>query len=138
MREVADVHRGLYPEYADDYGESIRWKLELCAEVSDDEVSTAERLRSEYRERCEEAFDGLDLLVTPTMVGVAPLASADERALRSRGIRLTYPFNSLGWPALAIPCGPAEDGLPASVQLVGRPGDDARVLAAGTLLASPI
>jgi len=138
MREVADVHRGLYPEYAGDYGESIRWKLELCAEVSDGEVSTAERLRSEYRERCEEAFDGLDLLVTPTTVGVPPLASADERALRGRGIRLTYPFNCLGWPALAIPCGPAEDGLPASVQLVGRPGDDARVLAAGTLLSSPI
>ena len=138
MREVADVHRGLYPEYADDYGESIRWKLELCTAVTDGEVTTAERLRSEYRERCEEAFDGLDLLVTPTMVGVPPLATADERALRGRGIRLTYPFNCLGWPALAIPCGPAEDGLPASVQLVGRPGDDARVLAAGALLASPI
>jgi aspartyl-tRNA(Asn)/glutamyl-tRNA(Gln) amidotransferase subunit A len=138
MREVADVHRGLYPEYADDYGESIRWKLELCAAVTDGEVRTAERLRSEYRERCEQAFDGLDLLVTPTMVGVPPLATADERELRGRGIRLTYPFNCLGWPALAIPCGPAEGGLPASVQLVGRPGDDARVLAAGALLASPI
>jgi aspartyl-tRNA(Asn)/glutamyl-tRNA(Gln) amidotransferase subunit A len=138
MREVADVHRGLYPEYADDYGESIRWKLELCAAVTDDEARTAERLRAEYRERCEEAFDGLDLLVTPTMAGVAPLATANERELRSRGIRLTYPFNCLGWPALAIPCGPAEEGLPASVQLIGRPGDDARVLAAGTLLASPI
>lgn len=138
MREVADVHRGLYPEYADDYGESIRWKLELCSAVTDGEVATAERLRAEYRERCEEAFDGLDLLVTPTMVGVPPLATADERELRGRGIRLTYPFNCLGWPALAIPCGLAEDGLPASVQLVGRPGDDSRVLAAGALLASPI
>jgi aspartyl-tRNA(Asn)/glutamyl-tRNA(Gln) amidotransferase subunit A len=138
MREVADVHRGLYPEYADDYGESIRWKLELCAEVTDGEAAAAERLRTEYRERCDEAFGELDLLVTPTMVGVPPLATADERALRGRGIRLTYPFNCLGWPALAIPCGLAEDGLPASVQLVGRPGDDARVLAAGALLASPV
>ncbi len=138
MREVADVHRSLYPEYADDYGASIRWKLELCGTVTDGEVRAAERLRAEYRERCDEAFDGLDLLVTPTMACVAPLATADERELRGRGIRLTYPFNCLGWPALAIPCGPAEDGLPASVQLIGRPGDDARVLAAGTLLASPI
>jgi aspartyl-tRNA(Asn)/glutamyl-tRNA(Gln) amidotransferase subunit A len=138
MREVADVHRGLYPEYADDYGESIRWKLELCAAVTDGDVKTAEQLRAEYRERCEEAFGGLDLLVTPTVARVAPLATADERELRGRGIRLTYPFNSLGWPALAIPCGPAEDGLPASVQLVGRPGDDARLLAVGSLLASLI
>ena len=138
MREVADVHRGLYPEYADDYGEGIRWKLELCAAVSDGEVATAERLRAEYRERCEEVFDGLDLLLTPTMMSVAPAANADERELRGRGIRLTYPFDCLGWPALAIPCGLAEDGLPASVQLIGRPGDDARVLAVGSRLASPV
>jgi len=138
MREVADVHRGLYPEYADDYGEGIRWKLELCAAVTDGEVTAAERLRADYRERCEEAFDGLDLLLTPTMAGVAPAATADERELRGRGIRFTYPFDCLGWPALAIPCGPAQAGLPASLQLVGRPGDDARVLAAGSLLASLI
>jgi Asp-tRNA(Asn)/Glu-tRNA(Gln) amidotransferase A subunit family amidase len=51
-------------------------------------------------------------------------------------IRFTYPFNALGWPALALPCGSAEEGLPASVQIVGRPGDDALVLAAGRLLSS--
>lgn len=56
--------------------------------------------------------------------------------LMLRGIltRFTFPFNALGWPAIALPCGLAEDGLPASVQLVGRPGEDALVLAAGRLL----
>jgi Asp-tRNA(Asn)/Glu-tRNA(Gln) amidotransferase A subunit family amidase len=49
---------------------------------------------------------------------------------------LTYPFDALGWPALALPCGAAEDGLPASVQLAAPQGADARVLAAGGLLAS--
>jgi aspartyl-tRNA(Asn)/glutamyl-tRNA(Gln) amidotransferase subunit A len=49
-------------------------------------------------------------------------------------IRLTYPFNALGWPALALPCGTAERGLPASVQIVGPPGHDAAVIAAGQLL----
>ena len=49
-------------------------------------------------------------------------------------IRFTLPFNTVGRPALALPCGPAEDGLPASVQLAGRQGDDALVLAAGALL----
>ena len=49
-------------------------------------------------------------------------------------IQFTFPFNALGWPALALPCGAAEDGLPASIQLVGRPGDDALVLAAATAL----
>ena len=40
--------------------------------------------------------------------------------------------------ALAVPCGRAEDGLPASVQLVGRPGADALVLAAGERLADAL
>ena len=55
-----------------------------------------------------------------------------------RAIQFTIPFNSLGWPALALPCGAAEDGLPASVQLVGRPGTDALVLAAGQALEAAL
>jgi aspartyl-tRNA(Asn)/glutamyl-tRNA(Gln) amidotransferase subunit A len=136
MREVADVHRGLFPERADEYGSGVRWKLELCIEVTDAEATAAERLRASYVDQCDELLDGVDLLLTPTILMVAPRADADEAELRGRGTRLTYPFNSLGRPALALPCGPAEDGLPASVQLVGRRGDDARILAAGALLSS--
>ena len=135
-REVADVHRGLFPERADEYGENVRWKLERCLEVTDAEVAAAQRVRDDYRARCEELLDGLDLLVTPTVPLVAPPADSDEHDLRPRTTLLTYPFNVLGRPVLALPCGPAEDGLPASVQLVGRHGDDHRVLAAGALLAS--
>jgi aspartyl-tRNA(Asn)/glutamyl-tRNA(Gln) amidotransferase subunit A len=138
MREVADVHRGLFPERADEYGESIRWKLERCLEVTDREVATAERLRAEYRERCAEAIDGFDLLVAPAVAIEPPAADADEREFRGRGIRLTYPLDVLGWPALALPAGFTANGLPASIQLIGPPGADARVLAAGTVLASLI
>jgi aspartyl-tRNA(Asn)/glutamyl-tRNA(Gln) amidotransferase subunit A len=136
MREVADVHRGLFPERADEYGAGVRWKLERCIEVTDAEATAAARLRALYVEQCDELLDGVDLLLTPTMLMVAPRADADEAELRGRGTRLTYPFNSVGRPALALPCGRAEDELPASVQLVGRRGDDARVLAAGALLSS--
>ena len=136
MREVADVHRGLYPERADEYGDNVRGKLERCLRVTDDEVAAARRARVAYRAGCEAALEGLDLLVTPTMGFVAPAADADETTIRERGIAFTFPFDSLGWPALALPCGSADDGLPASVQLIGRRDDDARVLAAGRLLAS--
>jgi aspartyl-tRNA(Asn)/glutamyl-tRNA(Gln) amidotransferase subunit A len=67
-----------------------------------------------------------------------PPAHADERELRGRVTRLTYPIDVLGWPSLALPAGLTGNGLPASIQLIGRPGDDGLVLAAGALLASPV
>ena len=138
MREVADVHRALYPGNEDLYGDNVRGKIERCLAVTDDEVAAAQRQRTEYLERAEAALDGVDLLVTPTVGMVAPPADVDELTIRERGIRFTYPFDSLGWPALALPCGPAEDGPQASIQLVGRAGDDSRVLAAGRFLVSLI
>jgi aspartyl-tRNA(Asn)/glutamyl-tRNA(Gln) amidotransferase subunit A len=41
------------------------------------------------------------------------------------------PFNMAGLPALALPCGFAPSGLPISLQLAGRPFDEATVLRAG-------
>ena len=131
-REVADVHRGLFPERSDEYGESVRWKLERCVAVTDAEVTAAERMRSEYRKRCDELLADVDLLLTPTVPILPPPADVDEREIRDAATRFTYPFNVLGRPVLALPWGEA------SVQLIGREGDDARVLAAGELLASLI
>lgn len=136
MREVADVHRALFPGNEELYGDNVRGKVERCLRVTDAEAAAAERDRLEYRERMAEALAGLDLVVTPTVPFVAPPADVDELEIRARAISLTYPFSSLGWPALALPCGPAEDGLAASVQLAAPTGEDARVLAAGRLVAS--
>jgi aspartyl-tRNA(Asn)/glutamyl-tRNA(Gln) amidotransferase subunit A len=134
MREAADVHRALFPGNEELYDENVRGKIEESLRVTDAEVTAAERERAEYREQIAEAVDGLDLLLTPTVPFVAPPADVDELEIRAGGISLTYPFSSLGWPALALPCGRGEEGLPASVQLAAPSGADARVLAAGRLL----
>jgi aspartyl-tRNA(Asn)/glutamyl-tRNA(Gln) amidotransferase subunit A len=134
MREVADTHRELYAEQADLYSANVAAKLELCLAVTDPEYEAGLRGRERYRQSFEDAMEGLDLLATPTLPFVAPPAGQDERELRQGLTRLTWPINVLGAPALALPCGAAEDGLPASVQLVGRRGADALVLAAGELL----
>ncbi len=134
QREVADVHRELFREHQTLYGRNVRTKIERCLRVTDADVATADRVRSEHRERSEDALADFDLLLVPTLMFVAPPASVPELALRESMIRLTFPFNALGWPALALPCGLAEHGLPASLSLVGRPGADALVLAAGIVL----
>jgi aspartyl-tRNA(Asn)/glutamyl-tRNA(Gln) amidotransferase subunit A len=135
MREVADVHRALFPGNEELYGDNVRGKIERCLRVTDAEAAAAARERTEYRQRMAEAVDGVDLIVTPTVPFVPPPADIDELELRGAGTSLTYPFSALGWPALALPCGAAEDGRPASVQLAAPGRADAHVLAAGRLLA---
>jgi amidase len=132
--EVADVHRELFLEHSDSYGENVRLKVEHCLALTEAEYERATATRATYREQLAEAAAEVDLVFTPTLVCVAPKAPTDEIALRDRLTFLTLPFNATGWPALALPCGPAEDGLPASVQLAAPPGGDARVLAAGAAL----
>jgi aspartyl-tRNA(Asn)/glutamyl-tRNA(Gln) amidotransferase subunit A len=134
QREVADVHRDLFAEHRDLYGENVRTKVERCLAVTDDKVEASLAARETYREQALTALADADLLLTPTMAFVAPPVGLGDLALREDVFRLTRPFNSLGWPALALPCGTAEHGLPASLQLAGRPGADSLVLAAGELL----
>jgi aspartyl-tRNA(Asn)/glutamyl-tRNA(Gln) amidotransferase subunit A len=128
MREVADVHRDLFAEHADAYGDNVRHKVERCLQVADGEVEAARLARDAYREATEAAMDGIDLLLTPTLPIAPPPAEVEELEVRETLIRFTFPFNVLGWPALAMPFGRT------SVQLVGRAGDDALVLAVGASL----
>ena len=138
MREVADIHRDLFAEFQDSYGDNVRTKIERCLQVTDADYERGLRARAEYAERAQAAFDGVDLLLTPALEFVAPPLPVDDLEIRERTIRLTIPFNALGWPALALPCGPAEDGLPASLQIVGPPGSESLVLAAGQLIETAL
>jgi aspartyl-tRNA(Asn)/glutamyl-tRNA(Gln) amidotransferase subunit A len=133
-REAAEVHTALWRDHRKLYGDNVAHKLERAMQVTDAEAETAARARELYREQLAELMGAVDLVLTPTLEMVAPPAGVGDLALRPRVLRLTFPWNVIGAPALALPCGPAEYRLPASVQLIGRPGDDPLVLAAGRLL----
>jgi aspartyl-tRNA(Asn)/glutamyl-tRNA(Gln) amidotransferase subunit A len=133
-REAAEVHAALWRDHRELYGDNVAHKLERATRVTDAQAEAAVRARELYREQLAELMAGVDLVLTPTLEMVAPPAGIGDLVLRPRVLRLTFPWNVIGAPALALPCGSAEHGLPASVQLIGRPGDDPLVLAAGRLL----
>jgi Asp-tRNA(Asn)/Glu-tRNA(Gln) amidotransferase A subunit family amidase len=128
MREVGDVHRELYAESGELYGENIRGKIERCIALSDAEYEAARAARAEHAERSLEALDGHDLLLTPTLSCPVPPVDVVEIEIRAAMTLYTFPFDALGWPALALPWGTG------SLQVVGRPGADGLVLGAGLAL----
>jgi len=96
------------------------------------------RLRRQLRDSMIAALVDADVLVLPTLPLSIPEQGTSVIELGGKKIplpgamtRLTGPFNSSGMPALSIPCGTDSSGLPVSLQLVGRPGADATVLAVG-------
>jgi aspartyl-tRNA(Asn)/glutamyl-tRNA(Gln) amidotransferase subunit A len=136
-REAAEVHRDLFAKHADLYGSNVRTKIERCLSVDDREYERALAARKRYVAEFNEAAESVDLVLSPTLECVAP-PRMDDLELRERLIRLTYPFNAVGWPALALPCGPAELGLPASVSLAAPRGQDAFVLGVGAAVEAAI
>jgi aspartyl-tRNA(Asn)/glutamyl-tRNA(Gln) amidotransferase subunit A len=89
-------------------------------------------------------FETYRLLVTPTLAVVpfphpenarpGPTHAAGREIDPFLGWILTYHFNLTGQPAISIPCGLTDDGLPVGLQIVGRPGADADVIRAASAL----
>ena len=72
----------------------------------------------------------VDLLVTPTMTQPAPAFEGYDPTATVRGRSFTAPFNVTGLPAISVPCGFSEDGLPIGMQIAGKPFDEPGVIQA--------
>ena len=120
MREVADVHRSLFAEHADEYGDNVRTKIERCLEVTDAEAEAARRAREDYRARAEAALGSADLLLTPTLAMVAPPSGTDDLEIRERMIQFTHPVQRARLAGARAPLRPRR-GRPPGVGPAGRP-----------------
>lgn len=90
----------------------------------------ARRQRRRDQRVMEASLDGVDALITPTTPITAVLvADVDEGRLPLS--RYTRMVSYLGLCALAVPAGLDRNGLPISVQWIGRAGDEDRILSLG-------
>src|SRR5215813_3371368 len=114
----------------------IVWNIEKGLHLSGTEIIAAQRARDELFHRVARFFDDFTLLACPT-VAVPPFpveqrfptAIAGEKlATYIDWMFLTFAITLTGCPAISLPCGVTNDGLPIGLQLVGRPHSDADLL----------
>ncbi len=128
--DAAAFHKDRLSSHPQGFGQDVLVRLQSGAAVTSGEYILARRLQTILRRRYEEMFDIFDILLTPTTPIAAPLAGADAVERARQLTRFTAPFNLTGLPALSLPCGFTQDGLPAGLQVVARPWDEARLIQA--------
>jgi amidase len=113
----------------------VRGSFEWGARISAaDYIRAVTGMHNTSREIIHELMP-YDAMLAPTLTRPAvrigslpsnPATGADEIY---GWIAFTFPFNSTGQPAISIPNGFSKAGLPLALQIVGRPGDEAGIIA---------
>lgn len=135
--ETAAAHEKFFPSRADDYGPTFRSFLEEGVKISGVEYVDATVRRQFMRRQLDDLFQRIDLLLCPSMSSLPMMLKdfpPDARLSRNAvgGLLLhTAPFDFSGSPTISVPCGFSTEGLPISLQLVGRHGEEGLVMQAG-------
>jgi aspartyl-tRNA(Asn)/glutamyl-tRNA(Gln) amidotransferase subunit A len=114
-----------------DFSERVQHRLHLGALVSGVDYVQAVRRRRELRCELQAAMRELDVVITAGAPGEAQRLDAIPKLDLFDKPNFTMPFNVTGYPALCVCSGFGPAGLPVSVQIVGKPFQDAMVLRVG-------
>ncbi|HZO80757.1 MAG TPA: amidase [Candidatus Binataceae bacterium] len=134
LAQLADV----IPAHRADMNRSFVAYTEAAANTGWREYGAAQRTRAEFNEWARRLFERYDLLLTPA-TATAPFAANGPPPSEIEGQRLadpllalvfTYPFNLSGHPAIALPAGMTDDGLPCGIQIAAERHRDDLVLQA--------
>jgi aspartyl-tRNA(Asn)/glutamyl-tRNA(Gln) amidotransferase subunit A len=139
--EAAAMHRPWMEKLPERYANQVRTRMEAGFFIPATQYIDALRLRAHFvKEFLATAMEGVDAVLLPAIP--FPLPTIEETDTETRGgpavlkmvagfTGLTRPFNTLGLPALSVPCGFDGNGAPIGLQLVGRPFDEAMLYRIG-------
>ena len=135
--EAAAAHEELIRTRAADFSDEVRPLLQAGLFLTATQYLAAQQARQKTIAAYREIWRSFDVLVTPTSPIAAPPIGATTARLGDKEIPLvrafldlTLPFNLTGQPAISVPCGFTQAGLPIGLQLVGRPFDEATLFRA--------
>jgi amidase len=116
--------------YRDRRGElkpDIVWNIERGHAVTGEELVRANAIRNRMTESLVAFFQTYELLLAPATI-VPPFAVEDRTVTRCAGVEfktyidwmaIVFPATLTGAPALSLPCGFTDDGLPVGLQMIG-------------------
>lgn len=128
--EAWAIHQNWLRTRPGDYAQSSRRRLLTGAFLSAGDYVDAQRRRLKLIAATEDVFRSVDVLLCASSMD-PPCRIDDEPEIgRTYPRQARTPFNVTGHPALAMMSGLSKDGLPLSLQIVGRSRDEATVLRA--------
>jgi amidase len=126
--EAVAAHATTYPSRREEYGPWFRGWLDLGASVSGADYARANHLRAACNGLLRQVWQPIDALACPAMptppFAVTPqglYGPMPREGFNMARLRFTAPYNFNGAPTLSVPCGLNRDGLPLSLQFVGKP-----------------
>jgi aspartyl-tRNA(Asn)/glutamyl-tRNA(Gln) amidotransferase subunit A len=131
--EAFSWHRNQLRDKWTEYGRPTRLTIAQGALISAGDLVQVERVREIARKAVLAQMDeaGVEVLLSPTTgYGATPFEGADRKAISLAAIH-TPVWNSTGFPALSVPMGFDQDGMPCGMQIIGRPFQDDVVLRLG-------
>jgi aspartyl-tRNA(Asn)/glutamyl-tRNA(Gln) amidotransferase subunit A len=135
ISEAASYHERWFAAHADLYTPEVQGYIRMGRLLTAAHYIKAQRVRALVARDFDHAFEKVDALVTPTLPITAPLAGDPEVSAGKARMQLTeacgrnmYPLTMTGLPAISVPCGFSQAGLPIGLQIIGRPFDEAGIL----------
>ena len=132
------------PKWREKLSPTLIGQMERGAKLTGEDVGRALMLRTQLYRQVQNWLERFDVIVMPTLTRTAlpidealfePITIGNQKVdtVRRAWYPYTHPFNLTGNPAIVLPCGLHSDGLPISIQLVGRRGADQELLRIGAL-----
>jgi aspartyl-tRNA(Asn)/glutamyl-tRNA(Gln) amidotransferase subunit A len=133
------THEPYLAAHRQDYGPDVLYRTLAGQFVLGRDYSKALKVQRLIKEEHAHVLQEVDFLVTPTAPIAAPRIDSPsfrlggtEHRVRGPGSgvvsRYTSPSNATGLPAITVPCGFTQAGLPIGIQFIGRPFDEVRLL----------
>ena len=130
LSEAFSYHLPNLQSQPQNYGEDFIRRIYVGGLITASDYVQAQRVRNKVAKEFAQVLQDVDLIVMPTEL--RPPATYEEFDLTTviAGRSFMGPFSQAGMPAISVPCGFNQKGLPLGLQLAGKPFDEPTVLRA--------